>query len=122
MGDIANIDRGDRAKQIFSNDVRVDEVEPCEVRTEKHGKRRSLIGSIRKHFPAVMWCLYMLWCVLTNNYAKTAGQSVLGIPQFRKDFGSAYHGNYVLSAAWQSAYYGAPQAASVFVSRKPGGC
>ncbi|KAI1612864.1 general substrate transporter [Exophiala viscosa] len=68
---------------------------------------------MRKHFPAVMWCLYMLWCVLANNYAKTAGQSVLGIPQFRKDFGSAYHGNYVLSAGWQSAYYGAPQAAAV---------
>ncbi|OAP57753.1 hypothetical protein AYL99_08491 [Fonsecaea erecta] len=73
----------------------------------------SISRSLRKYIWAVVWCLYLLWCILANNYAKTAGQSVLGIPQFRKDFGSPYHGNYVLSAKWQSAYYGAPQAAAV---------
>ncbi|KIV83335.1 hypothetical protein PV11_05369 [Exophiala sideris] len=113
MGDMANVDSGSCAKQIFTNNVRVDELEPCELPTEQHGKKRGLLSAMRKHLPAVMWCIYMLWCVLANNYAKTAGQSVLGIPQFRKDFGSAFDGNYVLSTAWQSAYYGAPQAAAV---------
>ncbi len=73
--------------------------------------KQTLLGSVRKHSAAVWWCLYMLWWVMANNFGKTAGQSVLGIPQFRKDFGTAYEGNYVLSASWQSALYGAPQAA-----------
>lgn len=110
---MANLDHIDGPKQISGNNVRVHELEPREVQAQQHGKRQTLFSSTRKHHRAVMWCLYMLWCILANNYAKTAGQSVLGIPQFRKDFGSAYQGNYVLSAKWQSAYYGAPQAASV---------
>jgi hypothetical protein len=74
-------------------------------------QHQTLLGAVRKYPGAVLWCSYMLWWVLANNFGKTAGQSVLGIPQFRKDFGTAYEGDYVLSASWQSALYGAPQAA-----------
>ncbi|GKT49678.1 maltose permease MAL61 [Colletotrichum spaethianum] len=41
------------------------------------------------------------------------GGTVIGIPQFRKDFGSEFDGNYVLPAKWQSAYSGAPVASAV---------
>ena len=71
----------------------------------------SLLKAAHKHFWALLWCLYGLWCIFANNYSKIAGSSVLGIPQFRKDFGKAFDGNYVLSAKWQSAFNGAPQAA-----------
>jgi hypothetical protein len=71
----------------------------------------SLLKAAHKHLWALLWCLYGLWCIFANNYSKIAGSSVLGIPQFRKDFGKAFDGNYVLSATWQSAFNGAPQAA-----------
>ncbi|EXJ69699.1 uncharacterized protein A1O5_06770 [Cladophialophora psammophila CBS 110553] len=101
------------SKPALDSNVSTVEVHPVKASPSREGSGPSPSGSIRKYIWAVIWCLYMLWCVLANNYAKTAGQSVLGIPQFRKDFGSAYEGNYVLSAKWQSAYYGAPQAAAV---------
>ena len=47
--------------------------------------------------------------VLTlSSYDNQAGGIFLSIPQFRKEFGFAYHGNYVLPANWQSAYSGGP--------------
>ncbi|KIW68090.1 hypothetical protein PV04_04058 [Phialophora macrospora] len=105
--------RCESGKDAIRDDVYVTEVKSTEVSPTRPAKPQSFFGAVRKYRSALLWCLYMLWCVLANNYAKTAGQSVLGIPQFRKDFGNAYHGGYVLSAQWQSAYYGAPQAASV---------
>jgi hypothetical protein len=98
-------------KTVPENSVHVVELRSGESSPTRSVPKQSFFSAVRRHIWAVIWCLYMLWCVLANNYAKTAGQSVLGIPQFRKDFGSAYDGNYVLSARWQSAYYGAPQAA-----------
>jgi len=67
--------------------------------------------AIRDHPGAFMWCMYIVWVMLSSNYINTAGSSVLGIPRFRKDFGGPYEGDYVLPAAWQSAYFGAPSAA-----------
>jgi MFS transporter, SP family, general alpha glucoside:H+ symporter len=99
------------AKQLTDEHATVIEIKTLDVSPSRPAKQDSFFASVRKHKWALIWCLYMLWCILANNYAKTAGQSVLGIPQFRKDFGTAYNGNYVLSATWQSAYYGAPQAA-----------
>ena len=99
------------AKELADINVMVTEVRSDEVTPTFHGTKQSFFGSVHRYRWALIWCLYMLWCVLANNYAKTAGQSVLGIPQFRKDFGKAFDGNYVLSATWQSAFSGAPQAA-----------
>lgn len=101
-------------KQVADHNIHVLELGSTEVSPTADGDgvhSRSFFGLMRTYRWAITWCVYMLWCILANNYAKTAGQSVLGIPQFRKDFGSPYQGNYVLSARWQSAYYGAPQAA-----------
>lgn len=62
-----------------------------------------------KRFPwACFWCIYAVWCVLLVSFENQASGNVLGIPEFRKDFGYYYDGNYVLSAAWQSAFSGAP--------------
>ncbi|KAK5057537.1 hypothetical protein LTR84_011537 [Exophiala bonariae] len=76
-------------------------------------KDETYLQAIRSHPGAFMWCLYMVWVMLSSNYINTAGGSVLGIPRFRKDFGSPYEDDYVLPAAWQSAYFGAPSAAGV---------
>ncbi|CAK7235913.1 hypothetical protein SBRCBS47491_009458 [Sporothrix bragantina] len=65
---------------------------------------------------ASAWCVYGLWTIILISFDVQAGGAVVGIPQFRKDFGNYYEGAYVLPAAWQSAFNGAPVAAAVVSS------
>lgn len=70
-----------------------------------------------KHRPReLLWCIYAIFVLLLSSFDNQAGGVVLSIPQFRKDFGSPYDGGYVLSAAWQSAYSGAPVLSSIIGS------
>src|ERR1700744_4301224 len=71
-------------------------------------------ASLRKHPWACAWCVYACWSVILCSFELQAAGSVLGIPTFRKDFGSEYKGNYVLPAAWQSAVNAAPVASATF--------
>ncbi|KAK3938175.1 general substrate transporter [Diplogelasinospora grovesii] len=67
-----------------------------------------------KQFPrACFWCIYAVWCVLLVSFENQASGNILGIPEFRKDFGSYYQNNYVLPAEWQSAFSGAPVASQM---------
>jgi SP family general alpha glucoside:H+ symporter-like MFS transporter len=66
--------------------------------------------AIRRNPWAFAWCLFAVWVTLLVSYENQAAGTVLGIPQFRKDFGSYYQGNYVLAAKWQAAFSGAPVA------------
>jgi hypothetical protein len=66
--------------------------------------------AIRRNPWAFLWCLYAVWTVLLVSFENQASGNILGIPQFRKDFGTLYNGDYVLSAEWQSAFSGAPVA------------
>lgn len=59
---------------------------------------------------AFFWCIYAVWVCLLVSFENQASGSVISIPQFRKDFGSYYEGNYVIPAKWQSAFSGAPVA------------
>jgi SP family general alpha glucoside:H+ symporter-like MFS transporter len=69
--------------------------------------------AIKSHPRELLWCLYALFVLVLSSFDNQAGGVVLSIPQFRKDFGSAYNGDYVLSAKWQSAYSGAPVLSSI---------
>ncbi|GKT51167.1 maltose permease MAL31 [Colletotrichum spaethianum] len=71
------------------------------------------IESFRKYPKASFWCIYAVWCVLVLSFENQAGGSILSIPEFRKDFGHLYEGDYVLDAKWQSAFNGAPVASAV---------
>ena len=77
-----------------------------------------VIEAIKKSPWAIVWCLYAMWCIVLANFQSMAGSSVIGIPQFRKDFGREYNGEFVLDGGWQSAIDGVPRAACVsrFVS------
>ena len=66
--------------------------------------------AIKQNPKAFCWCLFAVWTVLLVSYENQASGNVLGIPQFRKDFGSYYDGSWVLSSAWQSAFSGGPVA------------
>ncbi|KAL0933855.1 Maltose permease MAL31-like protein 2 [Colletotrichum truncatum] len=69
--------------------------------------------SLRKYPKASFWCVYAVWCVLVLSFENQAGGSILSIPEFRKDFGHFYNGDYVLDTKWQSAFNGAPVASAV---------
>jgi MFS transporter, SP family, general alpha glucoside:H+ symporter len=66
--------------------------------------------AIKRNPWAFAWCLYGVWTILLVSYENQASGNILGIPEFRKDFGSFYGGSWVLSAKWQSAFSGAPVA------------
>jgi SP family general alpha glucoside:H+ symporter-like MFS transporter len=68
------------------------------------------LQAAKKHPMTVVWCSYAIWILVLNSFENQAGGSVLGIPQFRKDFGSKFGDEYVLSAAWQGAFSGGPVA------------
>jgi MFS family permease len=62
---------------------------------------------------ACVWCVYAIWCITLLSFDVQAAGAVVGIPEFRKDFGYEYEGDYVLPARWQSAFGGAPIATYV---------
>ncbi|ETS78020.1 hypothetical protein PFICI_10082 [Pestalotiopsis fici W106-1] len=73
----------------------------------------SAIGAIRKQPKVFAWCLYALFTCLLVSFENQASGMVLSIPEFRKDFGHAYEGSYVLDTKWQSAFSGAPLASTI---------
>lgn len=75
---------------------------------EEH--EETALQSLRRHPKTIMWCVFVLWVLLLSSFDNQAGGVVIGVPEFRKDFGSAFEGNYVLPAEWQSAYSGGPTA------------
>jgi hypothetical protein len=70
----------------------------------------SKFGAIRKYPWAFVWCMYSVWVVLLVSFENQASGTVLGIPEFRKDFGSYVDGQYVINATWQGAITGVPSA------------
>lgn len=66
----------------------------------------SRLQAIRNNPWAFAWCIFAVWTTLLVSYENQASGTILGIPQFRKDFGSYFDGNYVLPAAWQAAFGG----------------
>lgn len=74
------------------------------------------IQAVRKHPLAFIWCVYAIYILILSSFDNQASGIVLGIPQFRKDFGTAFAGDYVLPAKWQSAYSGGPVASAVIGS------
>jgi hypothetical protein len=77
------------------------------------------LASFRKYPWACAWCIYTVWVVLLVSFENQAAGNVIGIPEFRKDFGKEFvieHGKgevkvtYLIDAHWQSAFQGAPVA------------
>lgn len=77
---------------------------------DQHDHEGSILHSFVRYPWASAWCVYACWCIILLSFDVQAGGAVVGIPQFRKDFGYAYNGDYVLSANWQAAFGGAPTA------------
>lgn len=76
------------------------------------------LASFRKYPWACAWSIYMVWVVLLVSFENQAAGNVIGIPEFRKDFGHAFTAangevSYVIDAQWQSAFQGAPVASAI---------
>ncbi|KAI0008268.1 general substrate transporter [Xylariaceae sp. FL0662B] len=84
--------------------------------TNAEDHEEGVFQSIKNQPWAFVWSVYAIWILVLTSFDNQAGGIVVSIPQFRKDFGSAYEGNYVLPAKWQSAYMGAPVASAVIGS------
>ena len=69
------------------------------------------LACIKSNPWAFAWCLFAVWTTLLVSFENQASGIVIGIPQFRKDFGNYFEGNYVVPANWQSAFSGGPVAA-----------
>ncbi|KAF4456657.1 general substrate transporter [Fusarium austroafricanum] len=69
--------------------------------------------AVKQHPRAFWWAAFAAFQVLLVSYENQASGIVIGIPQFRKDFGSAHAGNYVLDAGWQASFSAAPVATQV---------
>jgi SP family general alpha glucoside:H+ symporter-like MFS transporter len=99
-----------------SNVVQEEKVEAIGHLTNQEDHQEGIIEGIKKRPLAFLWCVYAIWVILLTSFDNQAAGTVLGIPAFRKDFGTPYQGDYVLPAKWQSAYSGAPVASAVIGS------
>ncbi|KAL3482758.1 hypothetical protein BJX62DRAFT_245564 [Aspergillus germanicus] len=59
------------------------------------------------------WIIYAVWVLVISGFDSTASSAVIGIPRFRRDYGSEHAGSYVLPAQWQAAFSGGPAAGGV---------
>ncbi|KAF4418907.1 hypothetical protein K4K60_004010 [Colletotrichum sp. SAR11_57] len=66
--------------------------------------------SIKENIWPLVWCLYMFFLCITWGFDGLAGGIVVSITEFRKDFGTPYGDDYVVSATWQLGF----QAATIF--------
>ncbi|KAK1561546.1 alpha glucoside transporter [Colletotrichum navitas] len=72
--------------------------------------------SLVRYPRASVWCVYACWTIIILSFDVQAAGAVVGISSFRKDFGYKFEGDYVLPAAWQSSFSGAPIATAVISS------
>lgn len=78
-----------------------------------HDHAQSKWEAIRRRPKALLWIGVVIFILCMQGFDIAVGNSVVGVRQFRKDFGVPFAGNYVLEAKWQSALSGVPVATSV---------
>ncbi|RDW87540.1 hypothetical protein BP5796_03234 [Coleophoma crateriformis] len=80
--------------------------------TNEEDKELGKWATIKQNPYAFGWALFAVWTTLLVSFENNASGTVISIPQFRKDFGVLFEGNYVIPANWQSAFSGAPVAST----------
>lgn len=91
-----------------------EQVEDVDSIMEREDHNESKWGAVQKQPQAFTWCLFAVWILLLVSFENQASGAIIGIPQFRKDFGGYYQGDYVIPAHWQSAFGAAPVASCVY--------
>lgn len=78
--------------------------------TSQEDHQQTKLQAIKQNPWASAWCMFAVWLTLLVSFENQASGIVIGIPQFRKDFGYLADGTYVLPAQWQAAFSGGPVA------------
>lgn len=73
--------------------------------TRQHSLTRK--EAIKEHWKSIAWCLYMFFTCVMYGFDSLAGGVVVGIVEFRKDFGHPFAGDYVIDADWQLGFQAA---------------
>jgi hypothetical protein len=100
--------------------------DPVVEMNESHGPAATVMGSsqllkdfesrqhsltrkeaIKEHWKPITWCLYMFFTCVMYGFDSLAGGVVVGITEFRKDFGHPFAGDYVIDADWQLGFQAA---------------
>lgn len=74
------------------------------------------LAAIRQRPKVFGWCIYACYCSLVVAFESVATGLSTSIPQFRKDFGYPFAGEYVLDARWQAAFDAGPRFSSVIAT------
>ena len=106
----------EKNEELFVEQLDLAQLEENGYTASGENHKETAFQAITRHPRTLFWCIYALWVLTLSSYDSQAGGIFLAVPQFRKDFGFAYDGNYVLPAQWQSAYSGGPSASSVICS------
>lgn len=72
-----------------------------------------VLMAVRKNPALVGWCFFSVFTCLLVSFENQAAGLVLSVPRFRQDFGYKFGDEYVLDAAWQSAFFGGPIASTI---------
>ncbi|CAI4217666.1 unnamed protein product [Parascedosporium putredinis] len=72
-----------------------------------------VLMTVRKNPTLVGWCFFSVFTCLLVSFENQAAGLVLSVPRFRQDFGYKFGDEYVLDAAWQSAFFGGPIASTI---------
>ncbi|KAF7530746.1 hypothetical protein PCG10_000256 [Penicillium crustosum] len=94
----------------LKNDAERDLIESSQRATRREHDL-TVRQALSKHRSAIFWAAYFVLPGFVIGYDPTILGSLVGVPQFRKDFGYEYpagSGTYVLSPSWTSAFPYAP--------------
>ncbi|RDW76922.1 hypothetical protein BP6252_04975 [Coleophoma cylindrospora] len=78
------------------------------------------LQALKAHPWATVWATYAIWVIISASFEGQASGIILGIPEFRKDFGYLFGDQYLISAKWQVAF-GAASVASAVAGNLGGG-
>jgi hypothetical protein len=76
-----------------------------EYEAREHGLTRK--EAVKEHWKPIAWCLYMFFTCVMYGFDSLAGGVVVGIVEFRKDFGHPFAGDWVIDANWQLGFQAA---------------
>jgi hypothetical protein len=91
----------------------VNHIEAIERDADQTEHEETFFQALRKYPKIDLWCCFGLWVLTLASYDSYAGGIAVGIPEFRKVFGTNFEGTWILPANWLSAFSGVPQATSV---------
>jgi SP family general alpha glucoside:H+ symporter-like MFS transporter len=108
----------DEVKEIVPEVVTTEKVSKLGRLANHNDHEEGKLASFTKYPWACAWCIFMVWVILLVSFENQASGNIIGIPEFRKDFGHEFVSkdgtlSYVIDAKWQSAFQGAPVASAI---------